>query len=129
METISVAYSCVLLAALFPYLLVGYGKFSGKGYNNSSPRDYLLTLDGKAKRAHYAHLNSFEAFPSFAAAVIIAHLSQVAISTINALAVIFIIFRVFYAICYINNQPTLRSLVWFISFFCTMALFTLSLIK
>ena len=37
-----------------------------KGYDNSNPREFLDKLQGRAKRAHYAQLNSFEAFPAFA---------------------------------------------------------------
>src|SRR5580704_2750971 len=107
----AVAYWCLLIAAVMPLFFAGYAKFSSKGYDNSSPREFLEKLQGRAKRAHYAQLNSFEAFPAFAAAVIIAHLAAVAQSRITILAVFFVIFRVLYGICYILDKHSLRSTV------------------
>jgi uncharacterized MAPEG superfamily protein len=111
------------MAALMPYVLAGYAKFSVKGYDNSSPREFLDKLQGRPKRAHYAQLNSFEAFGAFAAGVIIARLAGVSVSLINVLAVSFVIFRIFYCICYIFDKSTLRSLVWFGGFCCVLGLF------
>ena len=123
----SIPYLCVLIAAVLPYLLVAYSKFFTKGYNNNSPREFLEKLEGRAKRANYAHLNSFEAFPAFAAAVIIANLRGVSHQTISLLAVSFILFRILYAICYIFNQASLRSLMWFLGISCVISLFVFSL--
>ena len=119
----AIAYSCLLIAAIMPLVFAGYAKFSSKGYDNSSPREFLENLQGRAKRAHYAQLNSFEAFPPFAAGVIIAHLAGVTQSHITILAVSFMIFRILYGICYILDNPSLRSFVWFGGFFCVVALF------
>ena len=106
-----------------PLFLAGYAKFSSKGYDNSSPREFLDKLQGRAKRAHYAQLNSFEAFPVFASAVIIAHLAGVTQSHITILAIIFIISRILYGVCYILDKHNLRSTVWFGGFFCVLGLF------
>ena len=111
-----------------PLIFAGYAKFSSKGYDNSSPREFLGKLQGKAKRAQYAQLNSHEAFPVFAAAVIIAHLAGVAQSLITILAVLFVIFRVIYGICYILDNHVLRSTVWFCGFFCNLILFLSAII-
>jgi uncharacterized MAPEG superfamily protein len=111
-----------------PLVFAGYAKFSSKGYDNKSPREFLEKLQGRAKRAHFAQLNSFEAFPAFAAAVIVAHLAGVGQSYITALAVIFLIFRVFYGICYISDKHSLRSTFWFGGFFCVLALFISAII-
>ena len=119
----ALAYFCVLLAAIMPLVFVGYAKFSSKGYDNSSPREILEKLQGRAKRAHFAQLNSFEAFPIFAAAVIISHLAGVSQTQITILAVIFVIFRILYGICYILDKDRLRSTVWFGGFFCVVWLF------
>ena len=119
----AIAYFCVLIAAIMPLFFAGYAKFSSKGYDNSTPREFLDKLQGRAKRAHYAQLNSFEAFPGFAAAVITAHLAAVAQSHITTLAVIFVIFRILYSICYILDKPSLRSTLWFGGFFCVVSLF------
>ena len=117
------AYLCVLIAAIMPILFAAYAKFSTEGYDNSSPREFLDKLQGKSKRAHFAHLNSFEAFPAFAAAVIIAHLAGVSQGQITVLAVFFIIFRILYGICYILDKHSFRSTVWAGGFFCVLWLF------
>jgi len=119
----AIAYFCLLITAIMPLILAGYAKFSSKGYDNSSPREFLEKLQGRAKRAHYAQLNSWEAFPAFAASVIVAHLAGVALSQITVLAVSFVIFRIFYSICYILDLHALRSTVWFCAFFCVVTLF------
>ncbi len=122
-----VAYLCILIAAVLPYVFVGYAKFATKGYDNSKPREFLERQEGRGKRAHYAHLNSFEAFPAFAAAVIIAHLSAVPQASITALALSFVILRVIYGILYILDKPTSRSIVWFMAFGCMISLFVLAI--
>jgi len=125
----AIAFSCVLIAAIMPYLLVGYAKFSTKGYDNGCPREFLDKLQGRPKRAHYAQLNSFEAFGAFAAGVIIAHLAGVSQSQINVLVVSFVIFRIFYGICYILDKPSLRSSLWFGGFLCVLGLFIAAILR
>jgi len=125
----AIAYSCLLIAAILPVVFAAYAKFSSKGYDNSSPREFLEKLQGASKRAHWAQLNSFEAFPPFAAAVIVAYLAGVTPSHIAILAVFFIIFRILYGICYIADKHSLRSVVWFGGFFCVVALFVLAILK
>jgi len=113
-----------------PYVLVGYAKFSTKGYDNSAPRESLDKLQqGRPKRAHYAQLNSFEAFGAFAAGVIIAYLAGVSPSHINVLAVAFVIFRILYGVCYILDKPNLRSWVWFGGFVCVLGLFIAAILR
>lgn len=121
------SYLCVLIAAILPYVWVGYAKFSSPSYNNSAPREFLDRLEGKARRANYAQMNAFEAFPAFAAAVIVAHLRGVAPSTIDLLAVLFVLFRTAHGLCYIAGNASVRSLVWFAGFICVISLFVLSL--
>jgi uncharacterized MAPEG superfamily protein len=124
-----IAYLCVLIAAILPYVWVGYAKFSGRGYNNNNPREFLHHLEGKGKRANFAHLNAFEAFPVFAAAVIIAHLAGVSQPKIDISASLFIIFRILHGIFYIIDQAVWRSVVWFGAFLCVLSLFLQVLIK
>ena len=122
----TIAYWCVLTAALLPVLLTGVAKFSGPGFNNRRPRDFQATLTGFRQRAHWAHLNSIEAFPPFAAAVIIAHLANVNQETLDGLAVGFIVARLIYAGFYLSDQATLRSLAWVAGVGCWVALFVLA---
>ena len=118
-----IAYFCILIAAVIPLILAGYAKFSSAGYDNSNPREFLSKLEGRAKRANFAQLNSFEAFPVFAAAVIIAHLAGVLQERITLLAIFFVIFRIAYCICYIADKHALRSAVWFCAYFCVISLY------
>lgn len=122
-----ISFTCILIAAVLPYILTGVAKFAGKGYDNASPRDYLSKQEGVVKRANYAHLNAFEAFPAFAAAVIMAHIAGISHGAINILSILFIICRVFHGIFYIMNRPSLRSLVWVLGFICVITLMLISL--
>jgi uncharacterized MAPEG superfamily protein len=104
----------------------GIAKFSGPGFNNARPREFLERLEGFRKRAHWAHLNSFEAFPPFAAAVIIAHQLALKQSTLDALALTWVAFRVLYGCCYVANQATLRSICWVIAMASWVAMFVMA---
>ncbi len=126
-HTMTLAYWCVLIAALMPYVFTAIAKFSGPGFSddsNRAPREFLDKLDGARKRAHWAQLNSFEAFPAFAAAVIIAHLTGgAAQGTIDALAVAFILIRSAYGYLYLQDIAKLRTPVWAAGLACVIALF------
>ena len=127
----TVAFWCVLIAIFLPYLCTGVAKFSGGKFGprqNHDPRAFLDTLEGIAKRAHSAQLNSFEVTPAFAAAVIIAHLAGTAeLVTINVLAVLFITSRLLYIICYLADWAMLRSLVWFVGMALIASFFFVSI--
>ena len=69
--TLAVAYWCVLIAALLPYLWVVVAKTRGERYNNHDPRGWLQRQESRlVRRANGAHLNAFEAFAPFAAGVV-----------------------------------------------------------
>ena len=107
----TLAFWCVLVAALLPLIWTGIAKFSGR-YDNHKPREYLEQSTGYRLRAHWAQLNSYEAFPPFAAGVIIAHLAGADPLWSDRLAVAFIVFRVLYGVTYLKDWATARSLVW-----------------
>jgi uncharacterized MAPEG superfamily protein len=123
----TVAYWCVFITALMPYVWAGMAKASKPKYNNYKPRVFLNDLDGWGQRANWAQANSFEAFPAFAAAVIIA--SQIAIinpGTLDKLAILFVIARILYGIFYLTNHAPLRSLAWLVGIGSWMSIFILS---
>jgi uncharacterized MAPEG superfamily protein len=122
----TIAYWCVLVAALLPFVFTAIAKFSGPGFNNRRPRDFQSQLTGMRARAHWAHLNSFEAFPPFAAAVIIAHQLAAPQGSVDALAVAFIVARLAYGALYIADLQLMRSIVWTIGLGCVVALFVIS---
>jgi len=118
----SIAFKCVFLAILFPYVFTVLAK-TGRGFDNRRPREILARLQGWRKRAHWVQLNSFEILPAFAAAVIIATISTGSRQAIDNLALGFLASRVAYALCYLGNQALLRSLFWGIGFGCIMGIF------
>lgn len=126
----TVALWCILIAICLPYLCTGVAKFSGGKFGlkeNHDPRAFLDSLEGVARRAHSAQLNSFEVTPAFAAAVIVAHLAGNAeLVTINVLSVLFITSRLLYIICYLADWAILRSLVWAIGMGLIVSFFVVS---
>ncbi len=121
----TIAFWCVLIAALLPYLATLVAKAGGERYNNRDPRAWLERQQGLRKRADNAQKNSFEAFPFFAAAVIIAHLTQAPQERVDILAIIFIAARVAYLVCYLADLHWARSLVWMLGFVACLTIFVL----
>lgn len=121
----TIAFWCVLAAILMPYLWTGVAKFTSgfRPRDNHTPRDYLDRLEGPARRAHWAQLNTFESIPGFMAAVIIAHLAQAPQQAVDALAVTYIALRLAYGVLYIKDKASLRSLVWAGGVACIVGLF------
>jgi len=123
----SIAFWCVLVAGLLPFVAVGIAKVD-KSYlrHNDQPREWEARPQGKQARAHAAHLNSFEAFPLFAAGVLIAAYNQAPQATVDGLALAFIVARLAYIGCYVGNLATLRSLVWMAAMGLNIALFVVA---
>lgn len=126
----TLAYWCVLIAIILPYLSTATAKAVSGGFSprhNHDPRAFLGSLQGLGRRANNAQLNGFEVTPAFAAAVIIAHLADGAEQVLlDRLAVAFIISRVLYFICYLADWAPLRSLAWFAGMGLIVALFVVS---
>ena len=123
----TIAFWCVLIAAVMPYVWGSAAKASKPKYNNYQPRNFLNSLEGWGQRANWAQQNSLEAFPVFAAAVIIASMvGKINPATLDLLAIGFIISRIGYGACYLTNLATLRSLVWFAGLACCIGMFALS---
>lgn len=118
----TVAYFCVLAAALLPYVFTGIAKWS-TDFDNRAPREYLSRLSGYRQRAHWVQLNAFETFPVFAAAVIIAQQRGAPQSRVDALALAFVAARAAYGALYLADLATLRSIVWIASMGLVVALF------
>lgn len=121
----TIAFWCVLLAALLPYLGTVVAKASGEPYNNRDPRAWLDRQTGLSRRADNAQKNGFEAFPFFAAAVIVAHLTHAPQERVDILAIIFIAARVGYFACYLADWQAARSLVWMVGFVACLTIFVL----
>lgn len=109
----ALAYWCILIAALLPYLWVAIAKASGERYDNRNPRAWQARQDNpRSQRANAAQLNAFEAFAPFAAAVLMAQAAGVEATRIGELAVAFVVLRVLHGMFYVLGIAALRSLVW-----------------
>jgi uncharacterized MAPEG superfamily protein len=115
----TVAYWCVLLAALLPILCAGLAKYGaiGKprregGFDNHDPRAWLARQKDWRARANAAQHNSFEALPFFIGAVIIAHSLGAYQVKLDLLAFFWVMMRLVYIMMYVAGLPTVRSIVW-----------------
>lgn len=121
--SMTVAYWCLLIAALLPYLWAAVAKGSGQRYDNRDPRAWQTRQDNPRSQAAYAaHLNAFEAFAPFAAGVLGAQMTGVDTGVIAGLSVAFILCRVLHGVFYLTRQAPLRSLAWLVGFGCVVAL-------
>jgi len=126
----SIAYWCILIAAVLPFVWVGFAKSGAPGYNNKDPRGWIAKQDTyRVRNAYNAHLNAFEAFPTFAAGVLMAQFAGVDPSHANLLAMAFIGFRILHGVFYIAAKAAIRSLVWMGGLACTVALMVLAALK
>ena len=117
------AYWCVLVAALLPYVCVWIAKAGSFGpRDNVSPRDWASKQSGWRARANAAQANSFESLPFFIGAVIIAHLLGAGQTLLDILAFLYVILRVFYILMYVSYMPTVRSAVWTGAFLVKVAI-------
>jgi len=115
----TVAYWCVLIAALLPLACAwlaksgGFGKpRSQGGFDNHEPRAWLSRLTDWWARANAAQANSFEALPFFIGAVVIAHQLGAPQARVDILAVLFVTLRVIYIAMYVAGLPMVRSAIW-----------------
>lgn len=115
----TIAYWCVLVAALLPIVCAGIAKsgmFStprrNGGYDNDNPRAWLSQQVDWRARANAAQANSFEALPFFIGAVIIAHQLGAHQARVDVLALIYVVLRLMYIMVYVSGLSTVRSVVW-----------------
>ena len=115
----TIAYWCVLVAAILPIVCAGIAKYGmfGKsrrdgGYDNNNPRAWLLRQTDWRARANAAQANTFEALPFFFAAVIIAHQLQARQALVDIFAFMFVVLRIAYIMMYVADMATTRSVLW-----------------
>ncbi len=124
----AIAYWCVLIAALLPYVWIFIAKTGAPGYNNRNPRAWVAKQadNYKVQRANAAHLNAFEAFAPFAAGVVMAQLAGVDPERITFLAIAFIVFRLLHGAFYLADAQLMRSLAWLGGYACVLALLAMA---
>ena len=126
----SIAYWCILIAAVLPFVWVGFAKSGAPGYNNKDPRGWVAKQDTyRVRNGYNAHLNAFEAFPTFAAGVLMAQFAGVDPGHVNLLAIVFIGFRVLHGVFYLASIALMRSLVWMGGFACSIGLMVMAAVK
>jgi uncharacterized MAPEG superfamily protein len=115
----TVAYWCVLVAALLPLACTWLAKAHGigkprreGGFDNHDPRGWQSRQTDWHARANAAQANSFEALPFFIGAVIIAHQLGAVQARLDILAVLFITLRIVYIAMYIADLAMIRSAIW-----------------
>ena len=119
----TVAYWCVLIAALLPMgcaWLAKSGSFGKSrkdgGFDNRDPRAWMARQTDWRARANAAQANSFEGLPFFIGAVIIAHLLGAGQTLLDMLALLYVMLRIFYIMMYVSDMPSVRSVVWAAAF-------------
>jgi len=125
----TVAYWCVLIAALLPIACAWLAKSSGRGksrkeggFDNHDPRGWLARQTDWHARANAAQANSFEALPFFIGAVIIAHQLGAPQTRLDILALVFVTLRVIYIAMYVAGLPTTRSAIWTLALLVNIAI-------
>ncbi|MFC2994345.1 MAPEG family protein [Acinetobacter sichuanensis] len=114
----------ILIACLLPYVFTIIAKVAG-GFrirDNQDPREFLAKTTGLAARANAVQQNSFESLPLFIAAILMAEYMVVPQYFTMMMGSAYIVLRMIYAICYLLNLATLRSIIWFLSMACPIIL-------
>ena len=101
----TVAYWCVLIAALLP---LGCA--------------WLARHPELQEHATGAKANSIEALPFFIGAVIIAHQLSAPQIALDILAVVFVTLRIIYIAMYVAGFPWIRSGIWALAFLVNVAI-------
>lgn len=125
----TIAYWCVLVAAILPIVCAGIAKYGMMntprregGFDNHNPRSWLARQSDWRGRANAAQANTFEALPFFFAAVIIAHLLQAGQTQLDILALLFIVLRIAYIMMYVGDLATARSAIWTLALFVNIGI-------
>ncbi len=117
-----------VITVYLPYVVVAYGRFQ-VGFDPSAPRALFDKLPDFAKRATWAHQNSWEVFSLFVAGDLMAYVTQKASFTTSVTVGIFLVARVLFSLFYILDMPWLRSPMWLVSIVCCAVLMSTSLLS
>ncbi|SEF27551.1 MAPEG family protein [Variovorax sp. NFACC27] len=127
LSLLTIAYWCVLVACVLPYLAAWIAKAGSFGpRDNLHPREWASKQSGWRARANSAQANSFEGLPFFIGAVIIAHQLGAAQAGLDMLAVAYVVLRTIYLALYIRGIGSARSAVWALAFLVNIAILFLA---
>jgi uncharacterized MAPEG superfamily protein len=121
----SIAVAAALVYA--PFLVVAIARLKGGVVDLAAPRAAFDKLPDYAKRATWAHQNSWEAFSLYSVAAIMAYATHIDSPTVVNCAIGFTVARLLYSIFYITNIPIGRSLMFGIGSVAIYTLLTLSI--
>jgi uncharacterized MAPEG superfamily protein len=123
---------CIAVSALLLYVpgfvVAAYGRLR-VGYDLRQPRTMIDRVPPYARRATWAHENSFEAFALFAPAALMAYVTGLDAAGATGAAVLHPIARFLFQIFYIADQPGLRGAMYLTALLCSVTLIVLSLIR
>lgn len=120
---LTIAYWCVLVAAVLPYASSWIAKAGAFGpRDNVQPREWGQKQSGWRARANGAQANSFEGLPFFIGAVIIAHQLGASQARLDMLAVAYVAVRLVYIALYIRGLSSARSVVWAVGLLLNIAI-------
>ncbi|TDF39938.1 MAPEG family protein [Alteromonadaceae bacterium M269] len=121
---------CLFIVILMPFiakipLAMAMNKLGG--YDNRYPRQQQSQLTGFGARAKAGHENAFEAIiifaPSILAVIAVGAVDEVA----KSLAMLFVGARIGYHIMYLLDKDKLRSLLWVVALFSSLALMIMAI--
>jgi uncharacterized MAPEG superfamily protein len=121
----SIAVAAALVYA--PFLVVAVARLTSGVVDLAAPRAAFDKLPDYAKRATWAHQNSWEAFSLYGVAAIMAYVTHIDSPTVVNCAIGFTIARLLYSIFYIINIPLGRSLMFGVGSVAIYTLMTLSI--
>jgi uncharacterized MAPEG superfamily protein len=122
----TIAFWCVFIAGLLPWISAATAKLGARGYDNNEPRAWLARQEGFRARANAAQQNAFEAFGFFAVAVLVAHLTLGPQQRVDQLAMVFVAARVVYLPLYIVGWGKARSLAWAVGLAASVWIFMIA---
>jgi len=112
----------------FPYLVMAISRFQ-VGYDIGAPRAAFDKLPDYAKRATWAHQNSWEAFILYSVAALMAYTTHQDSAMVVNSALGFTAARLFYSIFYIINFPIGRSLMFGVGSVAIYTLMSMSIVS
>ena len=123
---------CIAISAVLLYVpgfvVAAYGRLL-VGYDLRQPRTMIDRVPPYARRATWAHENSFEAFALFAPAALMAYMTGLDGPVATTAAVLHPIARVLFQILYIADRPRPRGAMYVTASLCSATLIVLSLIR
>lgn len=131
LPVLSIFVICIAAAAFLvyaPFFVVAYARLQ-VGADLGMPRASFERLPDYAKRAFWAHQNSFETFILFSAAALLAYVTGQDSTVAGSAAIAFVVARFFYSIFYIANVPLARSFMFGIGSASTFTLFIVTVLS